>query len=91
VTDARDSPQLSADEFHAQQLDMRQAEWNEIGKVISSINNGDGMSVYNTSSRGEGENLSGFKDRLDLSKVIITGHSFGANTVVHISLDSSDE
>jgi platelet-activating factor acetylhydrolase len=72
---------LSSDDFFAQQLDFRQAEWNEIGKTITSLNNGSGSAIYNASSRGEGESLSGFKDRLDLSRVVMSGHSFGANSV----------
>jgi len=73
---------MSDDDFHAQQLNMRQAEFNEVGNTLTTITGGDGRSVFDANSRGEGQDLSDWANRLDLEKLIIAGQSFGSNAVV---------
>lgn len=77
------SPTLAYTDFKFRQDQFRQAEIASTIEVIKSINNGDGKSVYQNSSRGEGSTLqSSWEGRLDLNHLLITGHSFGANTVI---------
>lgn len=68
-------------EFHLRQLEMRQRELNEVTRVLNAINEGNGSSIFDANSRGEGQDLGNWKDRLDLANIIISGQSFGANTV----------
>lgn len=72
---------MNSTDFHLRQLEMRQAELTETVRVLSNIVNGNGSSVFNANSRGEGQNLSDWKNRLDLGNIIIAGQSFGGNSV----------
>jgi len=73
---------MSSTQFHSQQLDMRLAEIEEVSRTLVSINNGSGADVYKKNARREGYDLSSWKNRLALDRLIIGGHSFGSNTVV---------
>lgn len=65
---------------------FRQAEVEETVRVLEAINNGQGAQVYQNSSRGEGQTLANWQGRLDFSKLVIGGHSFGATSAVSRSL-----
>jgi hypothetical protein len=73
---------MSETEFLQRQLEMRQAEFTEATRVLQSIANGSGQSIFTSSSRGEGQDIVNWKNRFDLSKLIVAGHSFGGSTVV---------
>ncbi|KAK3945715.1 platelet-activating factor acetylhydrolase, isoform II-domain-containing protein [Diplogelasinospora grovesii] len=67
------------------QLAFREAEVEETVSILRTINKGRGEKVYqsNTHPSGEGRTLSivgggGWAGRLDMEKVVIAGHSFGA-------------
>jgi platelet-activating factor acetylhydrolase len=62
---------------------MRQTELVEVTKVLNTINSGNGSSVAQSNSRKEGDSLgTTWSNRLDLPNIIISGHSFGANSVL---------
>ncbi len=69
-------PEISA--FKAMQLAMRQAEVEETVKVLHQLNDGHGRTVYKSNSRLEGEDLEAWKGRLDMDRVVVGGHSYGA-------------
>jgi platelet-activating factor acetylhydrolase len=73
---------MNATEFKLRQLAFREAELKEIIKVLQKINNGDGETVFHNSSRGEGQDLKNWKNRLDFAHMIVSGHSLGSNLAV---------
>jgi platelet-activating factor acetylhydrolase len=77
-----ESPPQNATSLKAEQIKFRQAEVEEVIKILVNITNGDGETVAKASSRGEGQTLSGWKDRIDLDHLLIGGHSFGGNNAV---------
>jgi platelet-activating factor acetylhydrolase len=77
-------PDMDDTEFFQRQLEMREAELNETLYILQSIANGNGQGIFRSSCRGEGADLENWKDKLDLNKLIIAGHSFGATTAVRI-------
>jgi platelet-activating factor acetylhydrolase len=64
------------------EVQFRQWEIQETLNVLKSINNGNGDSIRKSSSRGEGDTLSGWKGVLDFNHLIMSGHSFGTNAAV---------
>lgn len=69
-------------EFKVAQLHMREAEIEEVVNVLRLIERGGGDQVFAGNLRGEGQDLHNWAGRLDLDKMVLGGHSFGANTVV---------
>lgn len=78
------SPAVNDTELKASELEFREAEFQETLKVLQSINGGNGSRVYNQSSRHEGETLSGWQGKLDFTRLIMSGHSFGTNAAVSL-------
>ena len=64
--------------FKEMQLAFRQAEIGETLRVLRSINEGDGENVFLENARNEGSTLTRWKDKLDLGRLVIAGHSYGA-------------
>ncbi|KAL5335983.1 platelet-activating factor acetylhydrolase [Aspergillus crustosus] len=62
---------------HAQ-LAFREAEMEETVRVLRMVDSGQGKSVFRHNARGEGVHLAGWKGRLDIERVILAGHSYGA-------------
>ncbi|KAF2841388.1 hypothetical protein M501DRAFT_1000580 [Patellaria atrata CBS 101060] len=60
------------------QRDFRQAEVVEVIKVLQNITSGEGTAIRSANTRDEGETLDGWNGRLDLSTLLVGGHSFGA-------------
>jgi len=81
-------PSTKADVGHAEfkvaQLHMREAEIEEVVNVLRLIDRGGGEEVYTGNLRGDGRDLGAWAGRLDLEKMVLGGHSFGANTVVSL-------
>ncbi|PLB51646.1 PAF acetylhydrolase [Aspergillus steynii IBT 23096] len=69
---------LDRAEFKQLQLEMRQLEMEETYQVLKAINEGNGSDIFSASSRNEGEDLESWKGRLDLDRLTVGGHSFGA-------------
>lgn len=78
-TTAQLLPSMNATEFKLRQLAFREAELKETIKVLQKINGGDGETVFHNSSRGEGQDLKNWKNRLDFDHMIVSGHSLGSN------------
>jgi len=64
--------------FKSEQLAFRQAEVEETIGILNAINNGIGHQLYQSNTRLEGHDLGNWKDRLDVDKLILGGHSYGA-------------
>lgn len=60
------------------QLAMRQAEVEETVKVLRRINDGEGLAIFKSNPRGEGEILPEWKHRLNMDRIAMAGHSYGA-------------
>ncbi|KAF2093770.1 hypothetical protein NA57DRAFT_17560, partial [Rhizodiscina lignyota] len=73
------SPSMNNTQFKLRQLQMRQAELEAAIIVVQNINNGSGAAVTAANSRGEGQGLYLWKNRLDMQHMIVSGHSFGSN------------
>ncbi|POR35754.1 Platelet-activating factor acetylhydrolase [Tolypocladium paradoxum] len=70
---AVDAPRLKTE-----QLAFRDAEVAEAIRVLRDINDGRGDDVYAANTRGEGATFSGWTNRLDFSRLVLGGHSYGA-------------
>ena len=71
-------PEPDTPQFKEMQLAMRQAEVEETVRVLRIIDAGFGGDVHKTNARNEGINLLEWKDRLDMDRVVVAGHSYGA-------------
>lgn len=78
ISESQLSPHPETAEFKVMQLAMRQAEVEETVNVLREINAGFGKVVYESNSREEGVDLSEWKGRLNMNRVAIAGHSYGA-------------
>ncbi|KAJ9633648.1 hypothetical protein H2204_006854 [Knufia peltigerae] len=78
---------LDADTFKQAQLDFRQAEVEETVRVLKHINAGHGDQVFGQNSRGEGQHLKHWRDRLAINNATIGGHSFGATLALQTLKD----
>ncbi|OHE92916.1 PAF-acetylhydrolase family member [Colletotrichum orchidophilum] len=74
--------EMKSDDFKSKQLDFRQAEIEEAIAVLQSLHAGKGTTVFKDNARKEGRGLAEWRNRLDFSQTIITGHSFGATGVL---------
>ncbi|KAF7185220.1 Platelet-activating factor acetylhydrolase 2, cytoplasmic [Pseudocercospora fuligena] len=71
-------PKPEIADFKVMQLAMRQAEVEETVRVLRDINNGNGRAVFQSNPRGEGQDLAEWTSRLNMDRVVIGGHSYGA-------------
>jgi platelet-activating factor acetylhydrolase len=69
---------LEIDDFKRIQLEYREAEIEEIVKVLRQINDGKGGEVFEQNPRKEGRELNDWAGRLNVEEMIIAGHSYGA-------------
>ncbi|KAG9522660.1 PAF acetylhydrolase, partial [Aureobasidium melanogenum] len=65
-------------ELKEAQLTFRQAEIEETVRVLRTINDGDGATIFEMNPRKEGEHLASWTGQLDMTNVTISGHSYGA-------------
>ncbi|OAA63898.1 PAF acetylhydrolase [Cordyceps fumosorosea ARSEF 2679] len=72
------TPPMDAPAMKREQLAFREAEIREAVKALGAINDGHGRQVYDQNSRSEGTTLQEWTGRLDLSRLVIAGHSYGA-------------
>ncbi|KDE08220.1 hypothetical protein MVLG_01487 [Microbotryum lychnidis-dioicae p1A1 Lamole] len=83
-------PILSQIAYRREQLVMRLREIEELIKILSRINDGEGESVARQNRRAPsndpsyGKQLSEWKGRLDFGKMSVVGHSFGATTTLEV-------
>ncbi|KAI1179601.1 platelet-activating factor acetylhydrolase, isoform II-domain-containing protein [Nemania sp. FL0916] len=70
--------ELGVEDFNRAQLDFREAEIEEVVRVLRQINSGKGSHVFKHNSRKEGKSLDEWAGRLNVDKMIMAGHSFGA-------------
>ncbi|KAI1454786.1 PAF acetylhydrolase [Annulohypoxylon moriforme] len=71
-------------EFKRAQLDFREAEIEEAVRVLKLINDGQGDEVFKENSRGEGEDFTNWKGRLNTNDMVVAGHSYGATGAMQV-------
>lgn len=64
--------------FKQMQLNMRQAEVEETVRVLRTINVGEGAAVFENNPRNEGIDLKDWMNRLNMDRMVVAGHSYGA-------------
>ncbi|KAL3466080.1 platelet-activating factor acetylhydrolase, isoform II-domain-containing protein [Aspergillus heterothallicus] len=74
-------PPLDRSTLQQAQLAFRQAEMEETVRVLRMINAGQGHHVFRHNARGEGTHLAAWKGRLDIERMILAGHSYGATAL----------
>ncbi|RDW57219.1 PAF-acetylhydrolase family member [Coleophoma crateriformis] len=77
-SDLRADPLLDAAKFKEEQLAFREAEIEEVIRVLQRVNAGQGDDVFKANFRNEGHGLQDWAEKLDLEKLVIAGHSYGA-------------
>ena len=65
-------------DFKAMQLAMRQAEVDETVGALRKINGGFGKDIFQANARDEGVDLGAWTGRLNMDRVVMAGHSYGA-------------
>ncbi|KAF7846517.1 hypothetical protein BT93_L4206 [Corymbia citriodora subsp. variegata] len=82
TSDLKKSPVLDTgietSEMKEMQLAMRTAEMEEMIRVLQMINAGEGAGVLKNNPREEGSTLASWRGRLDMEKLVVGGHSYGA-------------
>jgi platelet-activating factor acetylhydrolase len=71
-------PSPQTPELKELQLAMRQAEVEETVKVLRRINDGEGFSIWKANPRNEGVVLPEWRNRLEMDRIVLAGHSYGA-------------
>ncbi|KAF2212337.1 hypothetical protein CERZMDRAFT_41243 [Cercospora zeae-maydis SCOH1-5] len=69
---------LTNDDWRFQKLAFRDAEIQETISILRDLESGNGQQIFKNNYRNEGKDLEDWLNRLDLSQVILAGHSFGA-------------
>lgn len=71
-------PVPEVDELKRAQLALREAEVAETVRVLRAIAGGVGNDVFAANTRAEGTRLKDWAGRLDMDRVVMAGHSYGA-------------
>ncbi|KAF2231930.1 alpha/beta-hydrolase [Viridothelium virens] len=86
---AKDGGRYLAEDFKTDQKAFRSVEVEETIVILRKLYNGHGLSIAKLNTRDEGATvLADLKNRLDLSNIIIAGHSYGATLAIQ-TLSSS--
>lgn len=83
------TPPMDTPTMKREQLAFREAEIREAIKTLGAINDGRGRQVYDQNSRGEGTTLQEWTGRLDFSRLVVAGHSYGATGALQALRPSS--
>ena len=94
IDDHQPEPGQTRDEFYLmyrrKQVAAKVTEITEAFKILQALNSGDmqGVNVYtqNENMDSSQEILASFKDRLDFSKCVMMGHSFGVSLVYSVNI-----
>ncbi|KYK58910.1 hypothetical protein DCS_00037 [Drechmeria coniospora] len=78
ATELRSVPPMDAQRLKAEQLAFREAEVFEVVRLLDTINAGNASDVAASNSRPEGRTLHAWTSRLDLTRLTLGGHSYGA-------------
>lgn len=74
----KESKEVSNDDWRFKKLAFRDAEIEETVKVLQDLNSGEGEDIFQKNYRNEGKDLGDWSKRLNVSELVIAGHSFGA-------------
>lgn len=91
ISESQLSPQPETPDFKAMQLSMRQAEVEETVNVLRKINDGLGKDMFVSNSREEGIDLAQWKGRLNLNRMVMAGHSYGATLALQALKDAPSD
>ena len=80
----RSRPPISEAEWLVARRAFRQVEVAQTIEALRNITNGGGESIFKENPRNEGENLAGFRNRLNFDYLLVSGHSFGATEVLQL-------
>lgn len=78
VDDDGSKHDVKREQFKHEQIEFRNAEIEEVVKILQQLDKGAGEQLFKQNPRGEGEALAGFQGHLDLNNMVVGGHSFGA-------------
>lgn len=81
-------PKPDEPEFKTMQRAMRQAEVEETVRVLRLLNDGQGAEVFKSNTREEGAGLIDWKGRLNMDRIVVGGHSFGATLALQTLKDA---
>ena len=84
-------PQPETADIKVMQLAMRQAEVEETVNALRQINDGFGKELFQTNPRDEGMDLMEWKGRLNLDRIVVAGHSYGATLALQTLKDAPSE
>ncbi|KAK5131500.1 hypothetical protein LTR08_000894 [Meristemomyces frigidus] len=80
-------PQPEIEDFKVMQLAMRQAEVEETVFILRQLNEGLGKELFAMSPRNEGKDLAEWRGRINLDRMVIGGHSYGATLALQALKD----
>ncbi|KAF1985253.1 PAF-acetylhydrolase family member [Aulographum hederae CBS 113979] len=88
--DLESDPPLTSDALKYQQLSLREAEMEETVRILSLLSSSadHGLSLHLSNPLHEGQALPSFEGRLDLTRTVIAGHSYGATGAMNALKDS---
>ena len=78
ISESQLDPQPETPDFKVMQLAMRQAEVEETVRALRKINDGLGGEIHQLNAREEGVDLAAWKGRLNMNRMVVAGHSYGA-------------
>jgi platelet-activating factor acetylhydrolase len=82
ISESMLEPQPETGDFKRMQVGMRLAEIEETVRVLRMINDGQGKHIFQINARAEGEDLFQWRGRLNMDRVVVSGHSYGATTAL---------
>ena len=91
ISQSQLDPRPDIPEFKAMQLAMRQAEIEETVRILRLINEGLGSEIHKLNAREEGSDLSEWKQRLNMERIVVAGHSYGATGALQALKDAPSE
>jgi len=84
ISESELDPVPETPELKVMQLAYRQAEIEETVRVLRQINDGIGNDIFKVNTREEGRDLAEWQGRLNMERVIIGGHSYGATGAMQV-------
>ncbi|KAK5175125.1 uncharacterized protein LTR77_000262 [Saxophila tyrrhenica] len=91
ISESMLEPQPETPEFKQIQIAMRQAEIEETVRVLRQINDGHGKDVFASNARSEGDDLAAWRGRINMDRIVVGGHSYGATGALQALKDAPND